>query len=116
MGSSFVVLIVAKVTAVVIGIGIGIGNIMPADQSDELLRTRWGLYLLFECVPGHSMKFVDLNYFSGSICAIISQVTILTLTLIKYRTAVRQGWSAVPIVALVVRDGILTFSILISMS
>lgn len=44
----------------------------------------------------------------------ISQVAILSLTLIKYRTARLRGWDPVPIVALVVRDGIVIFAILIS--
>ena len=62
------------------------------------------------------MKPFNPNIFLCSICVIVSQLTILSLTLVKYWTATREGWGTVPIMALVARDGIVTFLILISKS
>lgn len=50
------------------------------------------------------------------ISAIISQVTILVLTLAKYKIAVQHGWGKVPIMMLVVRDGTVAFFVLLSES
>ncbi|KAF8813944.1 hypothetical protein BYT27DRAFT_7230870 [Phlegmacium glaucopus] len=90
VGCSFAVLILGKVTAVVVGFVMDI----PEDHVDIAFVSS-SSYILF------------------GICAIISQITILSLTLVKYWTAIREGWSAIPIMALVVRDGIVIFIIFI---
>lgn len=46
--------------------------------------------------------------------AIVSQVTILVLTLLKYKIAVKHGWGKLPIMILMVRDGTAAFFILLS--
>ena len=50
------------------------------------------------------------------IAAAISQFTILVLTLVKYRTAVKGGWGDAPIMLVMVRDGIVAFVILLGIS
>ena len=50
------------------------------------------------------------------IAAAISQFTILVLTLVKYRTAVKGGWGNAPIMLVMVRDGIVAFVILLGIS
>ena len=50
------------------------------------------------------------------IAAAIAQFTILVLTLVKYRTAVKGGWGDAPIMLVMVRDGIVAFVILLGTS
>jgi len=50
------------------------------------------------------MSFV---YFGTA--ALVSQSTILVLTLMKYRSAFRDGWANAPIMQLMVRDGTMAF-------
>jgi len=50
-----------------------------------------------------------------SIGAIISQITILALTLVKYKVAIKGGWAKAPIMTLMVRDGTVIFFIFLSM-
>ncbi|KAF9010664.1 hypothetical protein BDQ17DRAFT_935961 [Cyathus striatus] len=73
-------------------------------------------------IPGknfHLSTFVDSSpnsyaYFGAA--AGISQVTILILTLMKYRSAVRGGWARLPIMQLMVRDGTIAFVVLFSIT
>jgi len=61
-----------------------------------------------------SILMSDSNsYTYFGISAIVSQVTILALTLAKYKTAVQHGWGKVPIMLLMVRDGTAAFFILL---
>ena len=46
--------------------------------------------------------------------AIVCQVTILVLTLLKYKIALKHGWGKLPIMILMVRDGTAAFFILLS--
>ncbi|KAF9482228.1 hypothetical protein BDN70DRAFT_450973 [Pholiota conissans] len=51
------------------------------------------------------------SYTYFGISAIISQFTILALTLFKYKIAVQHGWGKAPIMMLMVRDGTAAFFI-----
>ncbi|KAJ2930244.1 hypothetical protein H1R20_g6830, partial [Candolleomyces eurysporus] len=53
-------------------------------------------------------------YFGGAV--ILSQVTVLALTISKYRQALQLGWGREPIVMVTIRDGVLAFAILLSMT
>lgn len=76
-------------------------------------------------VPAHTHILGERPYFHlfgrrssiifCSIGAIISQITILVLTLVKYKAAVKGGWGKVPIMMLMVRDGTVAFFIFLSM-
>ncbi|KAF8160651.1 hypothetical protein B0H34DRAFT_795539 [Crassisporium funariophilum] len=93
VGLGFIALIIGELTTVVIGVVMNI----PGDD--------FGLESLLLTSP------ISYTYFG--IGAIISQITILGLTLMKYRTAVRGGWEKVPIMMLMVRDGTVAFFILL---
>jgi len=43
------------------------------------------------------------------ITAVVSQLIILLLTLVRYRTAKLEGWSQAPIMLLMIRDGTIAF-------
>ncbi|KAJ2919974.1 hypothetical protein MD484_g382, partial [Candolleomyces efflorescens] len=53
-------------------------------------------------------------YFGGAV--ILSQITVLALTMSKYRQALQVGWGREPIVMVTIRDGVLAFTILLSMT
>ncbi|KAF8198078.1 hypothetical protein BJ912DRAFT_56705 [Pholiota molesta] len=63
--------------------------------------------------PSYILLTSPNSYTYFGISAIVSQVTILVLTLAQYKVAVRHGWGKVPIMMLMVRDGTAAFFILI---
>lgn len=73
-------------------------------------------------VPGKDFRATSVvltspnSYTSFGISAIVSQITILGLTLVKYKVAVQGGWDKVPIMILMVRDGTVAFFILLVVS
>ncbi|KAF9568251.1 hypothetical protein CPC08DRAFT_702674 [Agrocybe pediades] len=70
-------------------------------------------------LPGENFRPVNVlvtspkSYMYFGISAIVSQITILCLTLIKYRMALAGGWGKIPIMTLMVRDGTVTFVLLL---
>ncbi|KAJ3503233.1 hypothetical protein NLJ89_g8527 [Agrocybe chaxingu] len=89
----FVIMILAEIVTVILGIVLN----RPGDEfraSNILLRSP-----------------TSFTYFG--IGAIASQITILGLTLLKYKAAVQGGWSKAPIMMLMVRDGTAAFFILL---
>jgi len=89
----FTVMILGEITTVVIGIVMN----RPGNnfRASNLLLTSPNSYTYF------------------GISAIVSQVTILVLTLLKYKVAVKGGWDKVPIMLVMVRDGTVAFFILL---
>ncbi|TFK44270.1 hypothetical protein BDQ12DRAFT_672680 [Crucibulum laeve] len=92
IGIGFGVLLCGEVVTMIVGVILNI----PGDgfQVDTLL-----------------LRSPDSFTYVG-ISAAVSQITILILTLIKYRAAVRGGWSRLPILQLMVRDGTVAFFVL----
>ncbi|KIM45410.1 hypothetical protein M413DRAFT_429877, partial [Hebeloma cylindrosporum] len=89
VGLVFLALILGEAIAVIIGVV----KHIPGDDfsASSLLLTSPGSYTYF------------------GIGAIITQITILVLTLVKYKTAVKEGWGKAPIMMLMVRDGTVVF-------
>lgn len=56
-------------------------------------------------------KFI--YYLNCRIASLISQTTILILTILKYVSARRGGWARIPIMKLMIRDGSLAFGFLL---
>ena len=90
---AFFVLIVAEIATVVAGIIVNV----PGED--------FGLY--------EFLVFNPRSYTYFGICAMVSQLTIIGLTLAKYKAAIRGGWQKVPIMMLMVRDGTVAFFILL---
>lgn len=88
---AFICLFLAEAATIIIGIRNTIPNQFNAN-------------LLLLSVPK------SFAYFG--IAAAVSQCTIVLLTLFKYFKAVRGGWSEIPIMVLVIRDGTAAFTIL----
>ncbi|KAF5322224.1 hypothetical protein D9619_001334 [Psilocybe cf. subviscida] len=85
----FLFLVLGELTAVAVGIALN-----PIDDG---------------FVASTVMLSTPLSYTYFGIAAIVSQITILGLTLAKYQTAIRGGWAKEPILTLMVRDGTLIF-------
>jgi len=89
----FAVLILGELTAVIIGIVL---NKPGANFT-----------------PSTVLLSSPNSYTYFGVGAIVSQVTILGLTLLKYKVAVKHGWGKIPIMMLMVRDGTAAFFILL---
>ncbi|KDR75053.1 hypothetical protein GALMADRAFT_69522, partial [Galerina marginata CBS 339.88] len=89
----FTVMILGEITTVVVGIMMN----RPGNnfRASSILLTSPNSYTYF------------------GISAIVSQITILGLTLIKYKIAVKGGWDKIPIMLIMVRDGTVAFFILL---
>lgn len=93
-----------------------IGGILLVLLLGEVLTVLIGVAMT---APGNDFGVKNIlasspsSYTSFGIAAAISQFTILVLTLVKYRTAVKGGWGNAPIMLVMVRDGIVAFVILL---
>jgi len=78
-----------------------------------------GVFLTFPRDPFNLEIYISKNsraYAYFGVAAILSQVAILILTLKKYRHAIYLGRGNEPIMVLVIRDGILSFSALLGVT
>ncbi|EDR11583.1 uncharacterized protein LACBIDRAFT_293173 [Laccaria bicolor S238N-H82] len=93
-----------------------IGGVLLVLLLGEVLTVLIGIAMT---APGKDFEAKNLlvnspsAYTSFGIAAAITQFTILVLTLVKYRTAVKGGWGNAPIMFVMVRDGIVAFVILL---
>lgn len=102
-------LMIGKVVATVIGVAITI----PGQEYDvhTLLLTTPDFFIYL----GYVQCRIHIIFWNSHLCritrlsSITSQTAIIILTLGKYYSALRSGWSGAPVIALMVRDGSIAF-------